>query len=315
MEQIIDSSFFEVTQADLDRELAELFENEPDLQTNTTEKGDTTLLAEAIMDDAVSTGLLELLSTDTSPLITGSDPLADGDFPSVGQLYGPLLAVPENIFDEEEGKEAASSAKVEAERPFSVSPVEAERPFSVSPDLIVYPESDSDSEGSVDVSTDTEAASLTAPVADHHSYSRSSKTRRQRGGAASRTAAARSKGERAGGRPRVEPRPEPASLSSRKRKLYELGPLDDPEAERCRQNAVNAKINRDKKKAQMQEAEAEIDRLRDENQSLKVQKDRYRDELEEARRELALLRQQMKMGRVNIVNCLGNARGHHKKCA
>ncbi len=82
--------------------------------------------------------------------------------------------------------------------------------------------------------------------------------------------------------------------SSRKRKLYELGPLDNPDAERCRLNALNAKKNREKKKRQLAEAAQEIDRLRSENSVLRTEADEVRDQLEQARRELARLRAQVK---------------------
>jgi Spy/CpxP family protein refolding chaperone len=82
--------------------------------------------------------------------------------------------------------------------------------------------------------------------------------------------------------------------SSRKRKLYELGPLDNPDAERCRLNALNAKKNREKKKRQLAEAAQEIDRLRSENSVLRTEADEVRDQLEQARRELARLRAQIK---------------------
>jgi hypothetical protein len=82
--------------------------------------------------------------------------------------------------------------------------------------------------------------------------------------------------------------------SSRKRKLYELGPLDNPDAERCRLNALNAKKNREKKKRQLAEAALEIDRLRSENSVLRTEADEVRDQLEHARRELARLRAQVK---------------------
>ncbi len=86
--------------------------------------------------------------------------------------------------------------------------------------------------------------------------------------------------------------------SSRKRKLYELGPLDNPDAERCRLNALNAKKNREKKKRQLAEAALEIDRLRSENSVLRTEADEVRDQLEQARRELARLRAQVKANSV-----------------
>jgi hypothetical protein len=84
------------------------------------------------------------------------------------------------------------------------------------------------------------------------------------------------------------------TTSSRKRKLYEMGPLDNPDDERCRLNALNAKKNREKKKRQLAEAAAEIQRLRNENSELRNQADQVRDQLEQARLELARLRAQLK---------------------
>ena len=86
----------------------------------------------------------------------------------------------------------------------------------------------------------------------------------------------------------------PGTSSSRKRKLYEMGPLDNPEEERCRLNALNAKKNREKKKRQLTEAAMEIERLREENSELRSEAELVRDELEQARLELATLRAQLK---------------------
>lgn len=81
--------------------------------------------------------------------------------------------------------------------------------------------------------------------------------------------------------------------ASRRRKLYELGPLENPDEERCRLNALNAKKNREKKKRQLAEAAQEIDRLRNENSLLRTEADEVRDQLEQARLELAQLRAQL----------------------
>ena len=91
-----------------------------------------------------------------------------------------------------------------------------------------------------------------------------------------------------------------------KRKLYELEPLGDPVAEKNRQNALNAKKNRDKKKAELQEAAVEIDRLREENDDLRSESDNYRDQLEAARRELDMLKQLYKASAGALPPCLGN---------
>lgn len=98
--------------------------------------------------------------------------------------------------------------------------------------------------------------------------------------------------------------------SRRKRKLYEMEPLGDPVAEKNRQNALNAKKNRDKKKAELQEAAVEIDRLREENEDLRSESDNYRDQLEAARRELDMLKQLYKASAGALPPCLGNKAAH-----
>ena len=98
--------------------------------------------------------------------------------------------------------------------------------------------------------------------------------------------------------------------SRRKRKLYEMEPLRDPVAEKNRQNALNAKKNRDKKKAELQEAAVEIDRLREENEDLRSESDNYRDQLEAARRELDMLKQMYKASNGALPPCLGNKAAH-----
>jgi len=95
-------------------------------------------------------------------------------------------------------------------------------------------------------------------------------------------------------------------VSRRKKKLYEMEPLRDPVAEKNRQNALNAKKNRDKKKAELQEAEVEIDRLREENDDLRAESDNYRDQLEAARQELNMLKQLYKASNGALPPCLGN---------
>ena len=98
--------------------------------------------------------------------------------------------------------------------------------------------------------------------------------------------------------------------SRRKRKLYEMEPLCDPVAEKNRQNALNAKKNRDRKKAELQEAAVEIDRLREENDDLRSESDNYRDQLEAARRELDMLKQLYKASNGALPPCLGNKAAH-----
>jgi len=86
-----------------------------------------------------------------------------------------------------------------------------------------------------------------------------------------------------------------ATVTQQKRKLYEQDPLLDPAAEKCRQNALNAKLNRDRKKKQLEEATTEINKLRSENEDLRTEADTVREELAAARQEIELLREQMKL--------------------
>merc|ERR1712203_531703 len=58
------------------------------------------------------------------------------------------------------------------------------------------------------------------------------------------------------------------SAGNRKVKLYEQEPFSDPEMERCRQNAINAKINREKKNKEKNKMSQEMAKLRRENQDL-----------------------------------------------
>lgn len=86
-----------------------------------------------------------------------------------------------------------------------------------------------------------------------------------------------------------------AKATARKRKLYEVdAPLANPEMEKCRINAINAKKNRDRKKQQLEEAELEIKRLRRENTELIEEVQTVREEMEELRAEMAAMRQEFK---------------------
>jgi len=81
-----------------------------------------------------------------------------------------------------------------------------------------------------------------------------------------------------------------------KKKLYELQrPLDNPQAERCRLNAINAKKNRDRKKRELEAASSEIERLRRENAELKAEAENAREEREEAFAELEMMKSELKM--------------------
>jgi len=64
-----------------------------------------------------------------------------------------------------------------------------------------------------------------------------------------------------------------------KTKLYEMKPFSDPDKERCRQNAINAKINRDRKKNERNAMQQQMSTLREENQELKKKNRKYRAKL------------------------------------
>lgn len=67
--------------------------------------------------------------------------------------------------------------------------------------------------------------------------------------------------------------------TSRKVKLYEMNAFADPEMEKCRQNAINAKMNRDKKKNEKSDMQKEMSKLRRENEELKKKNRHYRTKL------------------------------------
>jgi len=77
--------------------------------------------------------------------------------------------------------------------------------------------------------------------------------------------------------------------SNRKVKLYEQGRFDDPDMERCRQNAINAKINRDRKNKEKNNMQNEMNKLKDENQNLKKKNNKYRQRLSSFEARLQLL--------------------------
>ena len=94
-----------------------------------------------------------------------------------------------------------------------------------------------------------------------------------------------------------------AANSACKLKLYEVDqPLKDPEAEKCRLNAINAKKNRDRKKAQLSMAVAEISRLQTENAELRGEVEDVREELAEALNEIKQLKALMKLAGLPVGN-------------
>jgi hypothetical protein len=54
-----------------------------------------------------------------------------------------------------------------------------------------------------------------------------------------------------------------------RKKLYELAKFDDPALERCRQNAINAKRNRDRRQREKEALWSQMNALRESNHQLK----------------------------------------------
>jgi hypothetical protein len=84
-----------------------------------------------------------------------------------------------------------------------------------------------------------------------------------------------------------------SGAAGRKRKLYEMPQFLDEERERCRQNAINSKINRDRKKLLLSEAESTIVALKTMNRRLVREADSSRKRLLVARQEIERLKKQL----------------------
>lgn len=81
----------------------------------------------------------------------------------------------------------------------------------------------------------------------------------------------------------------PKTKRSQKQKLYEMAPFEDPDMERCRLNAINAKMNRDKKKKEKNVLQSEMSKLQAENQELKKKNRKYRKQLSSFEARLSIL--------------------------
>ena len=79
------------------------------------------------------------------------------------------------------------------------------------------------------------------------------------------------------------------STSQRKTKLYEMPAFADPEMETKRQNAINAKMNRDRKKNEKNQLQTQMDKLKKENASLKLKNKKYRSRLSNLERRLEIM--------------------------
>ncbi len=97
-----------------------------------------------------------------------------------------------------------------------------------------------------------------------------------------------------------------AAVGSRP-KLYEQAPFADPELERCRLNALCAKQNRDKKRAERQKIDAEVTTLRSENIKLKKQAESSAKRLRTAEEQLHRLKEMLRThrleGLMDMVKC------------
>jgi len=89
--------------------------------------------------------------------------------------------------------------------------------------------------------------------------------------------------------------------NNKKLKLYEVDcPLNNPEAEKCRLNAINAKKNRERKKNELYYAETEIARLKSENAELREQAENVREDLDHALNEIQELKSLMKLAGIPV---------------
>lgn len=105
----------------------------------------------------------------------------------------------------------------------------------------------------------------------------------------------------------TEIRPKVAAKLSARPRLYEQRPFDDPELERCRQNALQAKQNRDRKRQERLDMERELKDLRSENARLRrreLSMSKRMSGLEsQLRRVEELLRTRSLEGLLEVVKC------------
>jgi len=80
------------------------------------------------------------------------------------------------------------------------------------------------------------------------------------------------------------------STQKKTTKLYEMGPFSDPNKEKERKNALNAKRNRDRKKALIGDAQKQIMKLKSMNKKLKKDATADKKKLSAAQREIKLLK-------------------------
>ena len=95
---------------------------------------------------------------------------------------------------------------------------------------------------------------------------------------------------------------EAAIFSNGKPKLYSQKPFNNPDLEKARLNAINAKINRERKKQEADNLKRELERLRRENEELKKAKSSLNNRASRAEEELARIKQVLV--RADLVNVL-----------
>jgi len=99
------------------------------------------------------------------------------------------------------------------------------------------------------------------------------------------------------------------TFSNGKKKLYKSGPFNNPEMERARLNAINAKRNRDRKKNERQRMEQEMNRLKSENQGLKRTANKMKERADSAESELQKIREMLRANNLleAVMKATGNA--------
>ena len=95
---------------------------------------------------------------------------------------------------------------------------------------------------------------------------------------------------------------EAAIFSNGKPKLYSQRPFNNPDLEKARLNALNAKMNRERKKQEAVNLKREVERLRRENEELKKAKSSLNNRASRAEEELARIKQVLE--RADLVNVL-----------
>jgi hypothetical protein len=105
----------------------------------------------------------------------------------------------------------------------------------------------------------------------------------------------------------VKDSPKKKTFANGKQKLYALKPLADPESEKARQNAINAKKNRDLKKKEKEMIAHEVVTLKKENGTLKKNAAGFRKRAMEAERELRQLRAAIAANQLmDVIKAAGN---------